>query len=129
MNTMIVTGKLHYRSTMRARPTVWHLAAASAPGAAFKIRTISRTQRSAAMPGWATLVGMDSIVVPSAFLDAVENLFTCDTCLERNTGNIKWRCLLWFRSQDKTLPVAALNAYRTLATRLLQNGRKVLSCF
>src|SRR5690349_12021176 len=33
-------------------PTGWHSAAASAPQRAFKMRTISRATRSAAMPGW-----------------------------------------------------------------------------
>jgi len=34
-------------------PTGWHSAAASAPQRAFKMQTISRAKRSAAMPGWA----------------------------------------------------------------------------
>jgi len=41
-----------------ARPTVWHSVAASALGDGSQKATISRAQRSTAMPGWAAAVAV-----------------------------------------------------------------------
>lgn len=70
-----------------------------------------------------------SIVGPSAFLYALENLVAGYRFPERDTRNIKRRRFLWLRRQNKTLPIAPLNPHRPVTTRLFKDGSKVLSRF